>query len=259
MYDYPEFPSIERFDNVYCIITEKIDGTNGLIEIGTNGITEEGIVMFGSRKKYLYPGKDNYGFLAFFSPYVSELLKICKEIKEENTDFDFINNPPIRIYGEWFGKGINRGYNLSDRQFMPFNSYYADKLRNIPNITQPEPLHQGKFSREILNDCMNFLREEGSQVVPGYKNPEGVVAYFPKYKFSLKETFDGPKWKETYKVDRSRFRDIPKACDSCGRGMFIDRDEKDHNPEFSEDYHRKNGYHAICLKNKECPAHGKYV
>lgn len=249
MSDFPKFPSIERFDNLRCFITEKIDGTNGLIEVSCQG------VKFGSRNKWLSNGDDNFGFYAYFSQYVDDMVAWY------HRNAPGYNWEPVRIYGEWFGKGIQRGYDLKERKFMPFSYGLAEDIEGVfaPNIVLPEFLYQGKFSREVLNNCMNSLKEEGSQVVPGYMKPEGVVVYFPDYEFSLKETFDGPKWKETYTVDRSRFRDIPRACASCGRGMFIDRDEKDHNPEFSEDYYKKNGYHAICLKNKECPAHGKYV
>ena len=30
MSNYAYFPSIERLENIYCVISEKVDGTNGL-------------------------------------------------------------------------------------------------------------------------------------------------------------------------------------------------------------------------------------
>ena len=36
--NYSSFPSIERLENIYCIISEKIDGTNGLIEINETNV-----------------------------------------------------------------------------------------------------------------------------------------------------------------------------------------------------------------------------
>ena len=46
--NYSSFPSIERLENIYCVISEKIDGTNGLIEINETN------VRFGSRNPIMY-------------------------------------------------------------------------------------------------------------------------------------------------------------------------------------------------------------
>ena len=78
--NYNSFPSIERLENIYCIITEKIDGTNGLIEIHKAGsgcspeqctafpcsvkdCDKEPIVKFGSRNRYITYQDEKYVYL----------------------------------------------------------------------------------------------------------------------------------------------------------------------------------------------------
>lgn len=223
---YPSFPSIERLENLYCHITEKVDGTNGLIELYDSSI--EG-VLFGSRNRYISANDDNMGFVSFFKNYTNQLGTLTNYIEEEKLIY------PIRIYGEWFGKGIQRGYNLEAKFFMPFNEYLAIKMidAGIPHIKMPVTLYSGKFSVEILEGCMNKLKDEGSQVVPGYNRPEGVVVYFPKHNFRLKETFEGPKWKDAIpKAEhdkKPKEKTIRPECPSCGKHMYQDKKTMDFN------------------------------
>ena len=56
---FEEFPKIARLNRV-CVISEKIDGTNGQIII-----TEEGDVQAASRSCLIYPNRDNHGFAAW--------------------------------------------------------------------------------------------------------------------------------------------------------------------------------------------------
>ena len=223
---YPSFPSIERLENLYCHITEKVDGTNGLIEIGiqTDLLLT---VNFGSQNRYISSHDDNMGFVNFFEQHTGDIFNIYDMIKEEKGDITL----PLHIYGEWFGKGIQRGYGLADKHFMPFSEFLATKLidAGVPNIKMPVTLHSGKFSIATLDGCMNKLKDEGSQVIPGYNRPEGVVIYFPTYNFRLKETFEGPKWKDAIpKPEHDKkptTEDIP-ICETCGRKKYLNKKDK---------------------------------
>ena len=221
MPEYPSFASIERLENLYCHITEKIDGTNGLIEISR-------FVCFGSRNRYINTQDDNSGFATFFSKYQKELEDIFIAIDNEKQG---CIEAPLLIYGEWFGKGIQRGYNLEAKFFMPFSEYFATKMidAGIPHIEMPVTLYSGKFSIEALDGCMNKLKDEGSQVIPGYNRPEGVVIYFPTYNFRLKETFEGPKWKGAIpkaEHDKKPIADDIPICETCGRKKYLNKKDK---------------------------------
>lgn len=54
--EFMEFPKIARLSRE-CIITEKIDGTNGQIFID-----EDGKFLIGSRTRWITPENDNHGF-----------------------------------------------------------------------------------------------------------------------------------------------------------------------------------------------------
>lgn len=194
---YPSFNKIERLENIYCIISEKIDGTNGLIEINYDS------VKFGSKNRYLESHEDNAGFMNFYSYHKNIFINTAKELNEKEIEISgetltkYEEIYPIHIYGEWFGKGIQRGYGLDKKFFMPFNPEYAELLieHEVPHIVRPYILYEGKFSEKVATSSMHFLKEEGSYVIPKYMKPEGIVIYFPKYNFYLKDTFEGPKWK----------------------------------------------------------------
>ena len=56
MTEFKEFPKIPRLHR-FCVITEKIDGTNASITI-----TAEGEFLIGSRNRWITPEDDNHGF-----------------------------------------------------------------------------------------------------------------------------------------------------------------------------------------------------
>ena len=232
---YPSFSSIERLENLYCHITEKVDGTNGLIYIGDKyeAYYPYELIRFGSRNRWITTEDDNCGFANFFSQYKAELDDIIDLIRLEKGEVE--KGYSSQIYGEWFGKGIQRGYNLEAKFFMPFSEYFATKMidAGIAHIKMPVTLYSGKFSVEILEGCMNKLKDEGSQVVPGYNRPEGVVVYFPKHNFRLKETFEGPKWKDAIpKAEhdkKPKEKTIRPECPSCGKHMYQDKKTMDFN------------------------------
>lgn len=54
-----------------CVITEKIDGTNAQVVVG-----EDGSVRAGSRKRWITPEDDNFGFAAWVRRNEEELREL---------------------------------------------------------------------------------------------------------------------------------------------------------------------------------------
>ena len=69
----PEFISFPKIPRLFkeCVITEKIDGTNGVIQI-----TEDGDFFVGSRNRWLTEESDNYGFYQWAMKNKDELMKL---------------------------------------------------------------------------------------------------------------------------------------------------------------------------------------
>ena len=222
MNNYPSFPSIERVENVYIVISEKIDGTNGLIELC--GIPEqmypnECPIKFGSRNRYISIEDDNYGFANFFTPHIDKILIAIKHIKEESeSEIDKVCIQ--RIYGEWFGQGIQRTYNLKERFFMPFSTFYAEKMieAGVPNIIKPYIFYAGK-ENEAPMFLETLLKDKGSYLIPGYMHPEGLVYHYPKYNKRVKNIIEG----NVPKVKKKTQHDLKpeEICKKCGKRLYL--------------------------------------
>lgn len=158
----PEFrpwPKIARL-NRDIIVTEKVDGTNAAI-----GVTDEGEVYAQSRTRIVTPENDNFGFAAWVASKADQLREAL------GTGLHF---------GEWFGKGIQRGYGMSDRQFRLFNVKRFEPVPfgelGLPEVGIVPILYRGVFSEQAIKECLNLLREHGSHVAP-FAVPEGVVVF----------------------------------------------------------------------------------
>lgn len=165
---FPPFEKFNKIPRLYrdCVVTEKIDGTNANITI-----TEDGQIRAGGRNRYLYPNKpkeegkkaevtDNFGFAYWVEQNKTELLKLSKG----------------RHYGEWYGKGVNRGYGLDEKRFALFNT--SLDRSTLPSCVSVVPvLYSGVFDLDAVRKCLESLRASGSVAVPGFLKPEGVVVY----------------------------------------------------------------------------------
>lgn len=152
----PEFvawPKIPRYGNDTLVITEKIDGTSAQILI-----TPEGGMYAGSRTRWITPQEDNYGFARWVEEHGQELLKLGHG----------------RHYGEWFGCGIQRGYNLKHRQFALFNIRRPQESLPEGVILVPV-LYEGENKESAIYTALRDLISNGSRVSPGYANVEGMV------------------------------------------------------------------------------------
>ena len=182
---FPKMPRLKRG----CVITEKVDGSNGQINFD-----EDGNVLVGSRKRPIFPegsvvrgwevvkGTDNFGFAGWV---------------HDNREVLFEALGPGRHYGEWAGPGIQRGYDLDHKRFYLFNTW---RRGNLPieamgvGLDVVPILYTGEFTSTAVDDAMRDLITLGSYV-DGTTKPEGVVVYLPPARAYYKITFDGDKGK----------------------------------------------------------------
>lgn len=178
---FEEFPKMARLFRE-CVITEKIDGTNAQILIEEVAIASEapfldtidGLrIAAGSRTRYITPEDDNYGFARWVKDNARELIKLG----------------PGRHFGEWWGKGVNRGYNLSRKEFSLFNTHRWSEWR--PECCSLVPvLYEGPFTTDVVRDVLDQLKSEGSKASPGFMKPEGVVVFHKAANLCFKVTID---------------------------------------------------------------------
>jgi hypothetical protein len=201
---FEKWKSIPRL-NKEVIVTEKIDGTNAQIHIEAvqrhsdgsmpiehtgpevlatieqpNGVVGEVyVIRAGSRSRYLSLEDDNFGFARWVSSNSEELFKFG----------------PGRHYGEWYGVGIQRGYNLSERRLAMFNPRWAIEGPSVVDSTPVLGLMQG-FDQDLLETIWYDLKTTGSRAVPGFMDPEGIVVYHTAANQMFKQTFefDQGKW-----------------------------------------------------------------
>ncbi len=185
--EFQEFPKMARLSRE-IIITEKIDGTNACVLV-----TESGDVLTGSRTRWITPQDDNYGFARWVEGNKSEILKLGAG----------------RHFGEWWGSGIQRGYNLpkGEKRFSLFNTsrwaLYGTEPKRIntadPRIEKyqdvlPESLslvpelYRGEFNTLTINDTLIKLEVNGSYASKGFMNPEGIVIFHTAGNLGFKKT-----------------------------------------------------------------------
>lgn len=222
MYEFTQFPKIARYSRE-MIATEKLDGTNACVRVinltdlpveeipnipewcyrvpvvAEDGSTTLYGLMFGSRSKWIYPAhlsgvksSDNFGFAKWCVEHAEDLVKLG-----EGTH-----------YGEWWGMGINRAYDLKEKRFSLFN---VGRWRSQHEVDTPFPeLHPGE---EVLPAClhtvpviwsglletgyfsavpvlMDAFAWHGSYASPGFMRPEGIILYHKASRTLFKKTFE---------------------------------------------------------------------
>ena len=195
MAEFHAFPKIPRFNRPF-VITEKIDGSNGVltIDIGykdfdaqdVNALsvyTDEGTFTLraGSRKRWINPNQDNHGFAQWAWDNAKELALGLGEGTH---------------YGEWWGSGINRGYGLrkGEKHFSLFNTVRWN-LDNTPDCVSVVPvLSWGTSAADLhaeMSSTLGCLRKYGSIAAPEFMNPEGIVVYHKAGNHMYKATLEG--------------------------------------------------------------------
>ena len=120
MIKFRAWPKIQRLSNETYTITEKIDGTNACIVID-----EEGNIAAQSRNRLIFPNNDNYGFAKWV---------------EDNKE-DLLSLGPGHHYGEWWGRGIGRNYDQTERFFSLFNcGLWGEHNPNTPKCCKVVPI-----------------------------------------------------------------------------------------------------------------------
>lgn len=197
--EFLEFPKIARLSRD-AIVTEKIDGTNGVISIG-----EAGEFLVGSRSRWITPEQDNHGFARWAYEHKEELLKLG----------------PGRHFGEWWGSGIQRSYGLpkGEKRWSLFNvqrwclhdqepqrivmadpriEKYQEKLPAFCGLVPI--LARGWFDSLNFASIMQDLKEFGSKAAPGFMDPEGIVVFHCHGNVGFKKTIKGDE------VPKSQFK-----------------------------------------------------
>ncbi len=187
MLTFEEWPKIPRYKKE-LIITEKIDGTNGCVAIehlstpellehardnlgkpkgpvaivsGANDGDFAQALYAGSRNRWLDTSKtgDNFGFAKWVEQNAEALVDLG----------------PGRHFGEWYGAGIQRGYDLHERRFVLFNAgrWTAETLpaccKVVPVLAQGHDVSP--------HQVLELLRDTGSVAVPRYPKPEGIIIF----------------------------------------------------------------------------------
>ena len=185
--DFNGFPKMARLSRE-CLITEKIDGTNAQILI-----TEDGGFFTGSRKRWITPDNDNFGFSAWAHENKEELMKLGVG----------------RHFGEWWGQGIQRKYGLSERRFSLFNvarwhlageepqvipcadPRIIKHTEELPSCCNLVPLlWRGEFDTDRAISVIEDLKEYGSVAAPGFMKPEGIIVFHIAGNVGFKKTIE---------------------------------------------------------------------
>lgn len=187
--EFVGFNKIPRY-NRDVIITEKIDGTNAQIliaEWSNDPAAPPSIAKFetsngqrfgmwaGSRNRWLDIHNDNFGFANWVGENYGELSHLG----------------PGRHFGEWWGKGIQRGYGLNEKRFSLFKP--RPEGNPLPACVGVVPILKqwGNPSDRVITEVLMDLKTNGSVAAPGFMKPEGIVIFHTKsrqlYKITLED------------------------------------------------------------------------
>lgn len=166
--EFKEFPKIARL-NRECVITEKVDGTNGCIIVTEVGVWAQ------SRNRVLAQDTDPFGFALWVEQNKDALRDVL------GVGYHF---------GEWYGRGIQRGYGMESRRLALFN---VERWGDVPlceGLTTVPVLYRGLFNTAAVERALALLREDGSKIAPGFMRPEGVVIYHEAAQVGFKVTLE---------------------------------------------------------------------
>jgi hypothetical protein len=169
--EHRPYPKVYRLLDQKIEVTEKIDGTNGVIYISE----DLSVVMAGSRNRWVTIGDDNAGFAAW--------------VKENEEDLKILG--PGFHYGEWWGKGIQRGYDMDKKVFSLFN---PNRYSNKPACCDVVPiLFSGTLLEWLLKvrpEAMHDYSEAAQKYDVLYNKTEGAMIYLKGTDVLLKDIWD---------------------------------------------------------------------
>lgn len=153
------------------LVTEKIDGTSAVIYIPD----DLSAVYAGSKNRWLTPQSDNFGFARWVEEHKEELKSLG----------------PGWHRGEWWGAGIQRRYDMTEKVFSLFNATrWTDDVR--PACCRVVPiLYHGPNLPGVAENVIQHLQVDGSHAAPGFMKPEGIVIYHLAAGVGFKKTIEG--------------------------------------------------------------------
>lgn len=180
--DFLKWPSIPRLSKETMTVTEKIDGTNSAIRIRPFDETVDnseaiGEIFLGegpvytvwvqSRNRFISPGKstDNAGFAGWVNDNLDQLVTVLG---------------PGDHYGEWWGSGVQRGYNQKDKHFSLFNARrWLELLHTIEpyeglNLHTVPLLYTGQYDGAKVQELRQNLIDNGTTLTKNFR-AEGMV------------------------------------------------------------------------------------
>lgn len=170
--------------------TEKVDGTNGVLYWGKHDgryddahwLARVGDLFLkaGSRNRWLTPRNDNFGFAQWAVDNAPGLYGLGKG----------------RHFGEWYGKGIQRGYGLDHKRFALFDQDWADVLDpdiavDTVDVVPVIWTQDGQYLNEGVATALDILRSEGSRISKGFMRPEGIIARHVQHGSRFKVLLEG--------------------------------------------------------------------
>lgn len=178
MGDFKSWGSTTR-ENKNKTITEKLDGTNACV------VVYNGEVRAQSRKRFITPDDDNYGFAKWVYDNAGALM--------DTLGYGY-------HYGEWFGEGIQKNpLGIEGKRFALFHpTKYTEangyNLAMVDGLETVPLLHHGQCDVWTIPNIMQDLELYGSKVVgaktsqePGFfdmnvtytkaAEPEGIIIW----------------------------------------------------------------------------------
>jgi len=172
--EFRPWAKIVRGNPFMATITEKINGTNACIVI-----KEGEIVAVQSRKRFITPESDNFGFARWVKENEVELLSL-----EDGYH-----------YGEWAGEGIQKNpLKLAGKHFFLFNTFrWNPDNPNKPDCCDVVPvLFNGKMNSSTVEGLLLKMIDDDTV------EHEGVVVYYHNTRNYTKHTIKTPngKWQK---------------------------------------------------------------
>lgn len=213
---WPKTPRLEKD----MVVTEKIDGTNSAIIIeerawqpdpqwepdliamvhGPGKMDNDGhpafthFVYAQSRKRFITPSSDNFGFAGWVQANANTLVRLLGEGAH---------------FGEWWGSGIQRGYGLpkGEKRFSLFNTtrwgdLNDNELAQSINLGAVPELYVGPFGTVEVDFILEELSRNGSVASSGFMKPEGVIVWHEAARVAFKAFVDDRE-KELERVERA--------------------------------------------------------
>ena len=168
--EHKAFPKIARYKEQKVVVTEKIDGSNGLIFIDT----ETNTILAGSRNRWITPEDDNFGFAQFVHDNSEDLMSLGDGYH----------------YGEWWGQGIQRRYAMDQKIFSLFNNprWANNPIKPeccdvVPHVFAGTMSEYNTFFEKSLQDTHSYAAEKYDVL---FNDVEGYMVWFAGTKEYMK-------------------------------------------------------------------------